>query len=88
MSLDQFAFPLSQCLAFPFFQPILESYHVMMGTCPTSTVLSLTLFLLVEFAFSQLSFHVVGVATTTTPLASPLAIGDKVVAKKRHALDL
>ena len=60
----------------------------MIGTCLTPTVLSLTLFLLVEFAFSQLSFHVVGVATTTTPLASPLAIGDKVVAKKRHALDL
>ena len=60
----------------------------MMGTCLTPTGLSLTLFLLVEFAFGQLSFHVVGVATTTTLLASPLAIGDKVVAKKRHALDL
>ena len=55
----------------------------MLGTCLRSTVLSLILCLLVEFAFGQLSF-----ATTTTPLASPLAIGDKVVAKKRHALDL
>ena len=42
MSLDQFALPFSQCLAFRFFQSTLESYHVMLGACLTSTVLSLT----------------------------------------------
>ena len=86
MSLDQFVFPLSQCLAFPFFQSVLESYHV--GHLFDINSALFDFFLLVGYAFGQLSFHVVGVATTTTPLASPLAIGDKVVATKRHAPDL